>query len=329
MQQLKSLSFIIIIGLFITGLFIIQKGLKKRDGKARFIIGVLQTASHPALDAARDGFIKTLQEKLGPEVEFIIQNAEGSISNAQIIASRFSLNDDIKALYAIATPAAQAIYSTQKQKPIFIAAVTDPYALGIMRNGNVTGSTDMIDVEAQVSMVKKILPEAKTAAILYTNGESNSTLLAKKMSQELLKYEINPLEIGVSNESEIIPALENAMRNADFIIAPTDNTVASAITVIADFAAKAKKPFIASDNLLVKHTGILAARGVDYEQNGIQAALAAYAVLVEGKKPDQVPLATASTDKMFVNKKTLLMLGLKIPHELEPNVVLLEKNSLK
>ncbi len=38
---------------------------------------------------------------------------------------RFHINKNVTAIYAIATPAAQAIAAQEKEKPIFIAAITD------------------------------------------------------------------------------------------------------------------------------------------------------------------------------------------------------------
>ncbi len=58
--------------------------------KNDLVIGILQTASHPALDAARDSFIAELKNKIGDSVTFVLQNAQGSIANAHAIAEAFS-----------------------------------------------------------------------------------------------------------------------------------------------------------------------------------------------------------------------------------------------
>ena len=76
----------------------------------------MQTASHPALDAAREGFMHTMQNKLHSDISFIVQNAEGSIAHAHAIAQRFQSNKKIDGFFAIATPAAQALAAVEKNR---------------------------------------------------------------------------------------------------------------------------------------------------------------------------------------------------------------------
>ena len=84
---------------------------------------------------------------------------------------------------------------------------------------------------------------------------------------------------------------------------------------------KHKKPLIVSDNILVTF-GALAARGVDYKANGKQAAQIAYEVIIEGKKPYDLPIEQAKSEKIVINQTTLTRIGLTIPHELQKHVVL-------
>ena len=58
-------------------------------------IGILQTASHPALDAAREGFMTAIKEKVGDRIDFVIRNGQGSISNIHAIAQQFHAKNDI------------------------------------------------------------------------------------------------------------------------------------------------------------------------------------------------------------------------------------------
>src|SRR5665648_990250 len=74
------------------------------------VIGVTQIVEHPALDAARDGFIAALEEagfKEGVDVVYDVQNALGDFNNAISIAQKFK-DDKVDIIFAIATPTAQA-----------------------------------------------------------------------------------------------------------------------------------------------------------------------------------------------------------------------------
>lgn len=302
--------------------FILVRQRKKQTTTAQYTIGILQIASHPALDAAREGFMEELKSMLGGDVAFVVQNAQGSVAQAHGIAQQFHANKNLCGFFAIATPAAQAMSAVEKKKPIFIAAVTDPHALGLVyETGNVCGVKDMINVGAEIEMMVQLVPTSKTVGLLYTSGETNSVIMAKEMRKQLEARGLTAVDFAISNESDMQAIAELACRKSDVILAPTDNTVASAISLLTSLTVKNKKPFIVSDNMLVKF-GSLAARGVDYRTCGKQAAQIAYEVLVEGKKPYELPIKQADTKEIFVNETTLKALELTVPEILKDDVVL-------
>lgn len=285
--------------------FIAIKKIRKPDTAAAYRIGIAQTASHPALDAARDGFTKELQKLLGNDVEFIINNAQGSIPHAHAIAQQFHANKQLNGFFAIATPAAQALSSVEKERPIIIAAVTDPYGLGLIHPGtNVCGSQDMIDVKAAIELILALVPEVKTVGLLYTSGEVNALAAAQVMRAQLAAMHIASLDFSVSQELDIAGLVESACRKVDVIFTPNDNIIASSISLVASIAQKNKIPLFVSDPMLVA-SGPLAARGINYTDSGAQAARIAYEVLVDGKKPSELPIAQTPSNALVINKKRL------------------------
>jgi putative ABC transport system substrate-binding protein len=301
--------------------FVIKNRFSKKH--AQFTIGILQTASHPALDQAREGFVKTLKAKLGSKVDFVIQNAEGSINNAQTIAKSFHANNNINAIFAIATPAAQAIKHLERNKPIFFAAVSDPQAIGLIHEGtNVCGASDLINVHQQISAMRKLLPHVKHVALVFNTGEINSVSCMHQQETELKKAQIAVTQIGINNESQIPTAISRAARIADAIMTPVDNTIASAITIVASLARKAGKPLIVSDNLLVEKGALLASGAANYFVAGQKAAGLALQVLVNGKKPHELPIASSIDARIFINKNVCNELGISIPDEIRNNVVI-------
>ncbi len=318
---MKKIVFIVVITIAIIASLIIFKRTKQPTNVAAYTVGILQTASHPALDAVRDGFIEELKNKMDGTVAFVIQNAQGSIAQAHGMAQQFHANKNIRGFFAIATPAAQAMSAVEKERPIIIAAVTDPSALGLIHPmTNVCGTKDMIDVQSEIEMLIKLVPHAQNVGLIYTSGEANSIALVKQMRLELEARGLTATDFAFSSETDLHAMVELACRKTDVILAPTDNTIASAIAVITAIALKHKKPLIVSDNMLVKF-GALASRGVDYNAGGKQAAQIAYKVIVEGKKPYDLPVEQAKSEQIFINQATLNLLGLTIPHELQKYVV--------
>jgi putative tryptophan/tyrosine transport system substrate-binding protein len=308
------------IGVYMT---IVRKHTTIKDGGvASYTIGILQTASHPALDAAQRGFIDEIQSQVGDKINFIIQNGQGSISTSHTIAQQFHAKQDIDGIFAIATPAAQAITSIETEKPVCVAAVSINSATQeLLKGDNVFGMSDMIDVRAEVDAMHKLLPEAQNIGILFSTAEINSVTTADIMVKELEKIGLTPLLIGVTSEADIEPALASALRKVDVVLAPTDNMVANAIALIADIMQKAEKPLVVSDNMLVKY-GALMARGVDYYESGKQAGSLAVQVFVHGKKPHELSIKKAEIKEIFVNKDVCERLGIIIPDSIKRDVVL-------
>ena len=276
-------------------------------------IGILQTASHPALDAAREGFVTTVQAQLGNNVECVVYNTQGSIITAHTIAERLHADESINAIYAIATPALQAIAAVEKKKPIFIAAVTDPYALGLISPAgtNICGTTDMIDIYGTVKAIREILPHVMTVALLYNPAEKNSVIQVDSLEKELIKNNIAALRIGITSESDIPHAVTSALAKVDALLTPTDNLIASAMPLVSHLARNAHKPLIACHNQAVEQ-GALMARGVDYYESGKETGEIAVAVLRDGKKPSTIPIRPTQSDIIMINKDVLDELNITI-----------------
>ncbi len=322
MNTVKKTILTISIGLLLIVSITLIHRAKKNNGA--HVIGILQTASHSALDAARQGLIDELNKTLGIKIEYSVHNAQGSIANAQIIAQQLHANQNIKAIYAIATPALQAAASVETQKPIIIAAVTDPTALGVMHSTtNVCGVSDMIDMKKEIEMLVALLPHVKTVGLLYCSGELNSVKQIAHIKEELALYNINTIDASVAQESDISSAVSMACRNSDALLVPTDNVIASAMDLVAALALQHHKPLLACYNQAV-YQGALASRGVDYYDTGRQAAHIIYQVLIEGKKPYQLPITKPHSDKIYVNRKTLQALGLQIPATLSDTIIIID-----
>ncbi|MCF6097330.1 ABC transporter substrate-binding protein [Thermovorax subterraneus] len=290
---------------------------KKAEQKG-FKIGISQFVEHPALDAARNGFIDGLKEagfEEGKNVTFVIENAQGDFPTAQTIANKF-VGEKVDMILAIATPSAQAAANATKDIPILITAVTDPVAAGLVKSlekpeTNVTGTTDMNPVKEQLELLKEILPDAKNVGILYNAAEANSKVqvdLAKKAAGEL---NLTIHEATVASSSEVNQAVQSLSGKVDAIYAPTDNTIASAIGAVVKVCNDAKIPVIAAERGMVEG-GALATLGIDYYLLGKQTGAIAARVL-KGENPAEIPVEGSKEYKLIINKKAAERLGIKIP----------------
>ena len=288
---------------------------KTADGK-QYKIGVLQLVQHTALDASNKGFIKALDDA-GLNYTVDQQNASGDQPTCQTIASKL-VNDGDDLILAIATPAAQAVAGATSDIPVLITAVTDPAASDLVESnevpgGNITGTSDLTPVKEQISLLKKILPDAKTVGVLYCTAESNSEIQAKMAKEAIEAAGMTAVDYTVSSSNEIQTVVTSMVGKVDAIYAPTDNTIAAGMTTVAMIANENKIPTICGEEGMVKAGG-LATYGIDYYELGYLTGKQAVKILTEGADVSKMPIEYLPLEKckLSVNEETAKTLGIDL-----------------
>jgi len=308
-RSILLIAAVIAVGIFWCHLSVRQGGKIK--------VAILQTASHPALDQARDGFITKLRQDFGDDIGITVQNAEGLLPQARTIAKRFHLDRDVKLIFTIGSPATQMMAEVERSKPIIFSAVTDLEALGLSNASlNMTGCRDGVNVNETVSLVRTLVPDARTVALLSNPSELNSVVQVSQLRSAFQNQGMEVIEIGVYQESEASTATVIAANKSDVIVTPTDNLVAATVTVIARQALRLKTPLIVSDNLLVPQ-GPLAAKGVDYGSSGQRAGAMAAKILRGEATAKEIPIEDPVASSITINTSTLSSLQLSVPDGLQ------------
>lgn len=319
LNLIKTMSILLLaIALMIVG------GVSLLAAAQPLVIGITQIVEHPALDAARDGFIAALEEagfKEGEDVVYDLQNAQGDLTNAISIAQKFK-DDKVDLIVAIATPTAQAALQVNKEIPIVINAVTDPVAASLAKSwessgNNLTGMSDAAPNKQQVELIPLFLPEAKNVGTIYNAGEVNSVVqieVAKKTCEELgLKL----IEVTVSNSSEVLMAAQSLAGRVEAIYIVTDNTVVSALESVINVCNRQKIALIVADPSSVDR-GPLASYGIDYFSLGKKSGEIAVKI-IKGAKPSDIPIQIITDPKdlqFWVNLDTAKTIGLSVSEEI-------------
>lgn len=284
--------------------------------RASYKIGILQLTEHAALDAANKGFVAAI-EASGIDASIDQQNAQNDQSACQTIASTL-VNENCDLILAIATPAAQAVAGATSDIPIVCTAITDFAASGLVEDndvpgGNVTGTSDMNPVADQIDLLHQLVPEAKTVGLLYCTAESNSKLQIDLAAEELDRLGIEGVEYTASSSNEVQQVVESMVGKVDAIYTPTDNTIASAMTVIASIANENKVPTVCGEVAHVEAGG-LASISINYEELGRRAGEMAVRILSEGADPADMPIETMTADEcdLVYNQKTADELGIDV-----------------
>ena len=285
------------------------------DGET-YKIGVLQLTQHVALDQTNEGFVAALDDA-GIKYEIDQQNAAGEQSACQTIAEKL-VNDKDDLIFAIATPAAQAVAGVTDSIPILVSAVTDPAASGLVESnehpgGNVSGTSDLTPVKEQIDLMQQIVPDAKKVGLLYCSAEANSVLQIDMAKEALDTAGIEYEDYTVSNSNEIPTVVESMVGNVDCVYTPTDNMIAAGMATVAMVANENKLPVICGEKGMVDAGG-LATYGIDYYQLGYMTGEQAVKILTEGADISEMPIGylDASKCELTVNEETAKTLGIDV-----------------
>lgn len=284
-------------------------------------VAVTSIVEHPALNAARDGVKKALEDagyKDGDNLIFQFETAQGNPATAAQIAQKY-VGESPNVIVPIATPSAQAVVAATQDIPVVFTAVTDPVSAQLVKDpahpgGNVTGVADMSPVAEHLKLIKQIVPAVKKVGVTFNPGETNSVVLLAALKKVAPDYGVEIVEAPATKSSDVQAAAQSLIGKADVIYVPTDNTIVSALEAVIGVGTDNKIPVFSGDTDSVTR-GTIASVGFDYFDVGRQTGEVVVRVL-KGEKPADIPVINAAGTDLFVNTKAAAAMGVTIPQDL-------------
>ncbi len=290
-------------------------------------IGILQFAEHGSLDNCRTGFIEGLAAEgyvEGENVVFDVQNAQADTSIAAQIADIMAGKYDM--ICAIATPAAMAAFNAAEDAgiPVIYTAVSDPISANLANEdgtnpGNITGTSDALPVEAQLKLIRAMMPEATKIGILHTTSETNSDATLALYKELAPQYGFEIIDKGISTGADLPMALDALLPQVDCTTNLTDNTVVSYLAVVLEKSQEYGKPVFGSEIEQVE-LGCVASEGLEYTELGRQTGKMAARVL-NGESAADIPYETISNSYLYVNPEAMAAYGLTLPEALADRAI--------
>ncbi|MBO5772896.1 MAG: ABC transporter substrate-binding protein [Clostridia bacterium] len=311
MKKLLAVILAVVLALSVTTLVACQP-------TADINVGILQVATHTALDGARQGFKEVVQawaDEVGKTVAFHEQNANGDPNNETTLAQTLvAQNHDL--LLGIATSSAQALYSNTQSIPVLYTAVTNP-AVDLAGLGTIQGVSDMNPVAQQIQLVKTVVeamhPEKETIKLAFVfNGSETNSLeqvnLAKAECARLGGF--TTVDVTASSSNDIATALaSNQMQAVDCIYVPTDNLMAENMNIIYAYSTPNNIPVICGESGMCDAGEGTATFGIDYYLLGQQVGEMAIEIL-EGKTLDNPNQFYTRQCEFFINEENALAMGM-------------------
>ena len=202
-----------------------------------YSVGLVQIVQHPALDEAARGIADGMTQaglKMGTDYTLESQNAQGDQSNLDTIVRRFLFSKK-QLIYAVATPAAQALGMTVKK--FTVASVNDIPQTAHQMTGEVDAvyvPTDNVVASALPALIavtnEKNIPVYGAEIAHVKNGALASVsvdyyklgLRAGMMGAQILKGEAKPETMPIETQTELVPVLNRAQAELLGITVPSD-----------------------------------------------------------------------------------------------------------
>ncbi|MGP6139760.1 MULTISPECIES: tryptophan ABC transporter substrate-binding protein [unclassified Jeotgalibaca] len=292
-------------------------------------IGIMQLASHPALDAITEGIIDQLADEGyvdGETATIDLQNAQGDQSNMQQIAERF-ISNEADITVGIATPAAQALANATTDIPIILGAITDPLAANLVSSleepgGNITGVSDKIPVTEQFELIMKLVPELQTIGFLYSSSEDNSLSSAKEAEEVANALGLTVVTKTVNSSNDIPQVSEALAQEVDAIWIPTDNVIATSMLALIEVTDAYQIPVFPSVDTMVQEGGI-ATVGLNQYAIGIQTG-AVTAEVLEGADPSSFAIQYPDEIELIINTEKAEELNIEVPADILETAIIIE-----
>lgn len=284
-------------------------------------VGILQYAPHPSLDNCCEGIVQGLANAGYVDGENIIidtQNGNGETETNNLIAGNFA-GAGYDLIIAIATPAAMSAYAAVKEAgiPVIFCAVSDPVAAGLAQtleapNTGATGTSDGLNLEGQMQMIRAFLPEADTIGVLYTTSEPNSVSHLQAFEALAPQHGFTIVAVGITDASEVASgAAALVAKGVDCVNNFTDNNVVNQLGVLLNATNAAGIPVFGSEQEQVKN-GCVASESLDYVALGeVTGAMAAQ--VLGGADAKALPVSVVADSAPVYSAENCQRFGITVP----------------
>ena len=286
-------------------------------------IAVVKYMSHTSLNEIEDAIVQEVVDKLD-EKDYTLTKYDGAADSgiiSQTMSTLKSANTDI--VVCIATPvaiAAKTAFVGTDTKVVF-AAVSDPVSADIVSNlnapeGNITGTSDAVDLEKQLELAYAVNPSLKNIGYIYTGGEANSVANFNRLTALAGERCFTLLDRQITSPAEITEVANALLPKIDALIVTDDNNVASAMSTLSTMLIEKKVPCYCAADSEIKDGGMMG-YSINYTKLGKDTADMAVDLL-GGKAVKDIPVKVYQSSELslFYNSIFVNNANITIPQEL-------------
>lgn len=283
-------------------------------------IGVLNEAwatNHPTVEGLKAGLrARGLDE--GRAVSFELHFTEGQ-SDLLPVEARALIKANVDLIFTNNEAAALAAKEASRQVPIVFTLVGNPVAAGVVTDvarpgGNLTGiaggATQI--VAKRIEILRALMPKMRRVWFIYRAGDPTDAAAVAAADQAAKYLKVELLVRSVESADQIKRALLE-VRPGDGLLCPEVDALSITATIL-EYSLKSRVPAVFVTAHWVARGGLVS-YGPDLYAQGVQAA-GIVARILQGTRPQDVPVESADDIALAINLETARLLKLEVPRKI-------------
>ncbi len=229
-----------------------------------------------------------------------------------------------KVIVAVGTDAALLLKShyervpAQQQIPVVFTMVLDPVGQGLVVSAERSGSRFAgvalaVRPQRQFRILLDAVATVKRIGVVYNPTDPVSVRLIEQSREDAERMGLQLIAVPAEQPAQVASVLQTLANAVDALWLIPDPVCASpeGFQALLEFATRHKLPVLAFAESYVRRGALLAA-GVDLAEQGALAAEQVTRIL-NGEKPEDLPLLTPRRVLTYYNMRTARLLNLAIP----------------
>lgn len=270
--------------------------------------------------AVEKGFRAYLEER-GVEVEWIVRDVALDIRKVpQLVAEARALRADL--VYTWGSPVTLAVAGSHKERdparhitdiPVLFTMVAAPVGSGLVASlassgRNLTGTCHVVPIGQQLGAMRAYHP-FQTLAVLFNPAEPAAALTVRQLREEARRERFTLLEQPVGLNAQGQPQPESLPRLVARIAASKpqllylgpDSFIAANRKAVTDAALEHRLPVFSATEIAIRDAKGLFGLVSRYENVGRLTARKAEQILLQGMRPQEIPIETLARFSYIVN----------------------------
>jgi putative ABC transport system substrate-binding protein len=259
------------------------------------------------------GFLANIRQ-LAPDLKITQYRERANMEEAKKVFQE--CESKVDGVVFLRSSGAEYLATVTPKAPCFIGACNNPVELGVIKNlnapeGMVTGVTYFIPYNERFNIIRRLLPNVKSVALLVEKGHPSGPIEQAGTSEECKRLGISYKEVVVSTLKELLDETRK-LGAVDLIILTNTRLVMDNVTNLLAITNPNKIPIFSYADKPVK-SGALAGIAADDLKLGGLLAESVVDVIVKNKPISQVPVKLDPKPKLTINEGMMKSLGLNFP----------------